>query len=72
MRRLHRSHANRVWAGVCGGIGEYANIDPVLIRLIWLLITIFSGVVPGLIGYLLAIIVIPEGPTAHLREEHAN
>ncbi len=59
-KRLYRSEKNKVIAGIFGGLGEYAHIDPVLFRLIWILILVFTGFVPGLIVYLLAIIVIPK------------
>ena len=59
-KRLYRSNKNKVFAGVCGGLGEYLDVDPVLVRLVWLLIVIFSGVVPGVIVYLLAIFIVPE------------
>lgn len=55
VRRLTRSRKNRVIAGLCGGIGEYLNIDPVLVRIVWLLI-------PGanLLVYIIGAIVVPE------------
>ncbi|OHB14091.1 MAG: PspC domain-containing protein [Candidatus Zambryskibacteria bacterium RIFCSPLOWO2_12_FULL_45_14] len=59
-KRLYRSHTNKVLAGVCGGLGEYFGIDPVLIRLFWLLVVIFSGVVPGIIAYIFAIFIVPK------------
>ncbi len=59
-KRLYRSQKNKVIAGVFGGLGEYGNIDPVFLRLIWILIVVFTGFVPGLIAYFLAIIVIPK------------
>ncbi|MEX0919159.1 MAG: PspC domain-containing protein [Parcubacteria group bacterium] len=59
-KRLYRSENNKVFAGVCGGLGEYFAIDPVLIRLVWLLVVIFSGVVPGLVAYIFAIFIIPK------------
>ena len=61
-KRLYRSSTNKVFAGICGGLGEYAGIDPVLLRLFWLLVVIFSGVVPGVIAYILAIFFIPRKP----------
>ena len=39
MNKLKRSKSNRVLAGVCGGIGEYFNMDPVIVRVIWLVLT---------------------------------
>ena len=60
IKRLYRSNTNRVFAGICGGLGDYFNIDPVPLRLAWLLIVIFSGVVPGLVAYFFAIFIIPK------------
>lgn len=65
-KRLYRSKTSRVFAGVCGGLGEYLNVDPVLLRLIWALVTILSGFFPGVIAYIVAIIIIPEeAPKVH-------
>ena len=61
-KRLYRSNKNKVFAGICGGLGEYFEIDPVLLRLFWLLVVIFTGVVPGLAAYIIAIFVIPKHP----------
>ena len=60
IKKLYRSEQNKIIAGVFGGLGEYADIDPVIFRLIWVLVFIFTGLVPGLLAYLLAIIVIPK------------
>ena len=57
MKRLYRSRNNRVLAGVCGGIGEYFNIDPVLIRVLAIVILGF-----GWLAYLIAAIIIPIEP----------
>lgn len=62
-KRLYRSQTNKVLAGVMGGIGEYFDIDPVLIRLIYLLLTVFTGVVPGIVGYLFAVLIVPPAVT---------
>ena len=56
-RRLRRSRTDRVLAGVCGGVGRYLNIDPVLLRIIAVAL-IFAGV--GVVAYVIAWIVIPE------------
>ncbi len=65
-KRLYRSDTNKVLAGVCGGLGEYLSVDPVVLRLVWVVTTIFTGVVPGLIAYILAILIIPRPePLAH-------
>jgi len=53
-RRLYRSRSNRWIAGVCGGIGEYFNIDPVIIRVVALFLPGFN-----LLGYLICVLIIP-------------
>lgn len=57
MKRLDRSKDNRVLCGVCGGIGDYLNVDPTIIRLLCLLLG-FTG--SGLIAYIVAAVIIPE------------
>ena len=59
-KRLYRSKKNKVFAGICGGVGEYFNIDPALIRLIWILVVIFTGFFPGVLAYIIAICIVPE------------
>ncbi|MES2225877.1 MAG: PspC domain-containing protein [Patescibacteria group bacterium] len=64
MKKLTRSRDNRVIWGVLGGVGEYFNIDPVICRLIFILLTLPSGLVPGILIYIVATIIIPEEPLA--------
>ncbi len=59
MKKLTRSTRNRMMCGVCGGIGEYLNVDPTLVRLIWALCSLAS-VGMGVILYIVAAIVMPE------------
>lgn len=59
VKRLYRSKDNKVWAGICGGLGEYWDIDPVILRLLWILLTVFTGFIPGIAAYVLAIFVVP-------------
>lgn len=62
MKRLHRSRTERVLGGVCGGIGEHIDVDPTVIRLLWVFGTLIS-LGSGLLLYLIAWIIIPEeGP----------
>lgn len=61
-KKLYRSRSNRMIAGVLGGLGEFFGVDPVLLRLGYLILTVFTGFVPGIIGYLLAILIVPEAP----------
>lgn len=62
-KRLYRSVKNRVIAGICAGIGEYFNVDPVAIRVLWVLIVIFTGIFPGVIAYIILIFLIPPEPS---------
>ncbi len=61
-KRLMRSAADSKIAGVCGGIAEYMDVDSTVVRLVWVLVTFFTGVVPGIIAYLVAWAVMPEAP----------
>lgn len=69
-KKLYRSETNRIFAGICGGFGEFFGIDPVLLRVIWLLVVVFTGVAPGLLAYIIAIFIIPRRtfPKVHLHE----
>lgn len=62
-KRLYRSQKERMIAGVCGGIGLYLKQDPTLIRVLAILITVFTGFFPGLIAYIILWIIIPENPS---------
>ncbi|MDF2656110.1 MAG: phage shock protein PspC [Bacillota bacterium] len=59
-RKLYKSSNDKVLAGVCGGIGEYFAVDSVIVRLLWVVFTLMGGA--GLIAYIIAAIIIPEGP----------
>ena len=56
-KRLYKSNENRIIAGVCGGIAEYFDVDPTLIRLGWVVFCAMGG--SGLIAYLIAAILMP-------------
>ena len=58
MKKLHRKRSNGVIAGICSGIGDYFDIDPVLIRLIWVVFAFAAG--GGIVAYLIAWAIIPE------------
>lgn len=64
MKKLYRSPTDTMVAGVVGGIAEYFALDSTLLRVIWILILVFTGVVPGVVAYILAAIVMPL-PPAH-------
>lgn len=58
MKKLYRS-SNRIVAGVCGGIAEYFDVDPTLIRVVYLALTLFSVAFLGLLLYLIMMILMP-------------
>lgn len=60
-KKLYRSNENRVLLGICGGIGEYFNMDPVIVRLI-LIVLVFVGF-SGVFAYIIAAFIIPLRPT---------
>ncbi|OGM10416.1 hypothetical protein A2Z67_02945 [Candidatus Woesebacteria bacterium RBG_13_36_22] len=59
IKRLLRPQSNKVLAGVCAGIANYFNIDPIVVRVIWIFLLIPGGL-PGLIPYILCWIIIPK------------
>jgi phage shock protein C len=62
-RRLVLSSTDSKIAGVCGGIAEYFNVDPTVVRLLWAVLSVVpGGFVGGILAYLFAWIVIPKGP----------
>lgn len=61
-KRIYRSRTNRMISGVCGGIAEYFNIDPTLVRLIAVLLLFAGAFIGGVIAYFICTAVIPEQP----------
>lgn len=59
-KRLTRSVNDRILAGVCGGLAEYFDFDPVLVRVAYAFLTIFSAGFPGVLLYIVMWIVMPE------------
>lgn len=60
-KKIYRSVLDRKIAGVCGGIGEYFDVDPTIIRILWIVFVLCGG--GGLLAYLIALIVIPNDPS---------
>jgi len=61
MKKLYRSTTDRKIAGVCGGLAEYFNIDPTIVRVIFVILLLPGGF-PGFIPYVILWIVAPEKP----------
>ena len=59
-KRLVRPHTGRKIAGVCLGVAEYFDVDVALVRIVWLVCSLFGG--GGVIAYIAAWIVVPEEP----------
>ena len=59
-KRLYRSRENRQIAGVCAGLAEYFNVDPTLVRLVFVAMFLLGG--PGILIYIIMMIVVPEEP----------
>ena len=59
-KKLRRSTANTMIAGVCGGVAEYFGWDPVIVRLLYVTISVISTAFPGIIVYIIAWLIIPK------------
>jgi phage shock protein C len=63
-KQLYRSTTDRKIAGVCGGLAEYFDIDPVIIRVIFIILALPGGL-PGIIPYIILWLIVPEEPAVH-------
>ena len=59
-KRLHKSESDKKLCGVCGGIAEYFDIDPTIVRLGWIIFCLAGG--SGVLWYIIAALVMPEDP----------
>lgn len=66
-KKLYKSAYDRKLCGVCAGIANYLNMDPTIIRLIWVLVVFFGGA--GIIAYIVCALVIPDEPTNPTNED---
>ncbi len=62
MKRLYRSRTDRKIAGVCGGLAAYFGLDPVIIRIVWVVSALGAGL--GILAYLICWLAIPKEPAA--------
>ncbi len=69
-KKLYRSQNNRMIGGVCGGIAEYFSIDPTVVRIIWVAISLLGGF--GILVYLASLFIIPNNPEESPVEEAKN
>ncbi len=61
-KKLYRSTKDKMISGVCGGLAEYLEIDSTVLRLLWTFVVVFSGLFPGVVVYIIAAIIMPQGP----------
>lgn len=61
MKKLYRSRENRMIAGVAGGIGEYLDVDPTIVRLV-IALSVLLGLFPTILAYAAAWVIVPEEP----------
>jgi phage shock protein C len=57
-KQIHRSREDRIVSGLCGGLGRYANVDPVIVRILFVVLTLFGG--SGVLLYLVGWVAIPD------------
>jgi len=58
-RRLTRSNRNKMIAGVCGGLAEYLRMDPTVVRVLYILISVVSAAFPGIVAYIILMFLMP-------------
>jgi len=61
-KKLYKSKDNKIIAGVMGGLGEYFGVDPVLFRVGYLLLAVFTAIFPGIVAYIFMALVMPSKP----------
>ena len=69
MKKLFRDRWDKKIGGVCGGLGHFLGLDPTILRLLMVVICIFTGVLPLLVLYIIAWILIPLGPPTYIQFE---
>jgi phage shock protein C len=62
VKRLYRSRNDRMLAGVCGGLAEYFNIDPTVVRLLFVLLALVTVAFPVMLAYLILCVIVPRNP----------
>ena len=61
-KKLYKSNSDKLLAGVLGGFAEYIGVDSTLVRLVYVLIAMFSAGFPGILFYIICALVIPDEP----------
>ena len=66
-KKLYKSSTEKKIDGVCGGIAEYFNVDPTVIRLAWVIFSCLGG--SGLLAYIICAIVMPRNPNGYIEAD---
>lgn len=61
-KKIYRSRTDKKLSGVCAGLAEYLNTDVTIIRMIWAIVTFITGIVTGIVIYIICALIIPEEP----------
>lgn len=72
MKKLYRSDKNKTIAGIMGGLGEYFDVDPIVLRLIALFLIMMTGFFPGVFAYIIAILLVPKKPHEEVKHHETN
>lgn len=64
-KRLCRNDDDKIFSGVIGGVSEYFDLDPTILRLLYILIAVLTGLFPAIIGYIIAALIVPRKPHIH-------
>jgi len=62
VKKLYRSTTDKMVMGVCGGLGEYFEIDSTVVRIAWVIMTFITGLIPGFFAYIVIGMIIPQKP----------
>jgi phage shock protein C len=71
-KKLYRSSTNKIIGGIIGGIGEYFDIDPTILRLAYILIAIITHIIPLVILYIIALFIVPKRPQSTHNTHHTD
>ena len=70
MKKLYRSNQDKKISGVCSGLGNYFNIDPTLIRLLFIFLMVFTGFLHVIIAYFILVLIIPIEPRSNIQRNY--
>lgn len=67
-KRLYRSEDNKIFFGIMGGFGDYFDIDPTILRAFYIVASVFTAIIPGIIAYIFMALVVPKHPDVIIAE----